>query len=191
MKGSFDPLHARLGGIDVVDGNDVEANGLREPRRMVHQEVARGVDDSPLLARTDGFNGTTARSACARSDLDDDESRSVDADQVELAESATVAAGDDVYATFREELRGRVLPSFPGSQPRITAHRDSQVLWRRERRDLWYQQRGAAVTELRERQIAPDLAERIKVEPPGETLEGPSGRAERKQGADERVGIET
>ena len=81
---------------------------------MTHQEVPRGLDDARAFARSDGRHRAAVRARRARADLDDDQHPAVAANQVELAEPATVAPRQDgepltfeVYRDHRPAAQAR------------------------------------------------------------------------------------
>src|SRR5262245_59187926 len=96
------PADLRLGRVDLVERDDIEANRGRLPCGVPHEQVTRRLNDAPALVRVDAVDGRAERAATARSDFDDDELLVVAAHEIDLAEPATVAACEDFETVLLE-----------------------------------------------------------------------------------------
>jgi hypothetical protein len=77
---------------------------------MAHQQMPRGLNDSVALSRADALDRGANVVAAARAYLDDNEVAFVATNEIELAEPAPIAAGNNADALPFEVLRGSVLP---------------------------------------------------------------------------------
>ena len=110
VEGVAYPLHLRLGRVDRVECDDVEANDRALPLGVAHEQMARRLHDAPAFVRVDAVDGRAQRAAAARAHLYDDELPVVAADEVDLAEPAAIAARQDRKSVPLEMRSGARLP---------------------------------------------------------------------------------
>src|SRR5690606_41022316 len=91
VERGLDPDEVGIRPLDVLDRDDVEANGTRTPFGMPHQQMTGGAHDAMALSAVDARKRRHESVTAPRPHLDDDERRSIRAHEVELAETATVA----------------------------------------------------------------------------------------------------
>src|SRR5690606_1055698 len=122
VEGCLDPDEIRLPALDVLHGDDVEADWSCPPCGMAHQQVVRRAQDAAALPAVDARERRHQPVAAPRPDLDDDERLALRADEIELAEPASIALQQRLDAVPLEVRAGRLLPVEPGGGA-IARHR--------------------------------------------------------------------
>lgn len=116
--------NSRLSAVSrEVKGHHVEAVALQIGRQFLGaQVVASGPGHLSLFGFGDGLKGRTEFCAPLRSDLDEDENRAVERDQVELAASGRVVAGEDLESLSPEKSLGVLLGGASTGSAREEGH---------------------------------------------------------------------
>ncbi len=85
--------------------------------------MARRLHDAAALVRVDAVDRGAQRAAASRAHLDDDELAVLTADEIELAETATITAREDREPVPLEVGRGARLPESAALEPHFSAGR--------------------------------------------------------------------
>ena len=143
------PANLRLGRVNRVERDDIEANDRCLPLGVTHEQVARRLHDAPALVRVDAFSGRAHGAAAARAHLHDDELPVVATDEIDLAEPATVTTRQDLEPVPLEMSRGMRLPeSAPFGTHSALADQAARF---GRLRSLDVDRHGPTAAELRER----------------------------------------
>src|SRR5689334_5467594 len=105
----FEPFDAA-----IADHQHVETHATAAELRVLLEEERSGRGDAPLLAPANARRGTAETIARARAHLDDEQQIAGAGDDVDLADTTQVVAGDDREILRLEEGASAVLSGRTG-----------------------------------------------------------------------------